>query len=703
MLWSLTSSPPGALPTPADVPKGEPVCLPKAFGADGDHRDHWFATTVEADGDLVLEGLAGVCEIWVAGARVLTTRNMFRSYRVRVPAQAAIHVCVRALAPLLKQRRARPRWKTALVAEQNLRFFRISLLGRMPGWSASPLILGPSRATLEVEAAVLHRSDVAPVPIPDPPRWWPHTHGNPALVPVADTLVGFRTVAWDTAAGRLTLLVNGTPVFARGACWTVEDPDAGPASAEALVLRAVQAGANMLRIGGTMAYASEALLNACDRHGVMIWQDFMFANMDYPFDDAAFIAEVRAEVREQVIRLAQHPCVVIWCGGSEVYQQAAMLGISGFAHPFYEIELPALIAELHPGAVYVPNTPSGGVLPFFTREGLTHYYGVGAYRRPLGDLAAANVRFSPEFLGFSNVPDGDDLPGNGVPHHPDWKAGVPRDSGAGWDFEDVRDHYLRELWQVDPVSLRSVDLPRYLALSRAVTGEVMQRAFAHWRAGDCGGGLVWFFRDLRPGAGWGILDHRGEPKPVWWALRRAWASTVVLLNDAGLDGVDVSVINEGPARELSLEIVLVARGQPAVTARVTVQGGYSGAVQALLPSFADLSHAYRFGPPRHEVVLARLWDGEILVSTDALFPGGHALPVLDGGLGAQAVVQGDRVRLTLRSQRFLQHVWVSAPGWEPDDNGFHLLGERVILLRGGGPFKAWVTALNLHGGVEVRG
>ncbi len=68
----------------------------------------------------------------------------------------------------------------------------------------------------------------------------------------------------------------------------------------------------------------------------------------------------------------------------------------------------------------------------------------------------------------------------------EWKRGVPRDSGAGWDFEDVRDHYLKLLYSVDPVALRYSDTARYWELSRMVSGELMAEVFGEWRRALCG-------------------------------------------------------------------------------------------------------------------------------------------------------------------------------------------------------------------------
>ena len=90
-------------------------------------------------------------------------------------------------------------------------------------------------------------------------------------------------------------------------------------------------------------------------------------------------------------------------------------------------------------------------------------------------LTAARERAAPgrrevhaECLAFANVPEAETFSRSWtalsrVTHHPRWKQRVPRDTGAGWDFEDVRDHYLQQLFGVDPVALRSFDMPRYLA------------------------------------------------------------------------------------------------------------------------------------------------------------------------------------------------------------------------------------------------
>ena len=304
--------------------------------------------------------------------------------------------------------------------------------------------------------------------------------------------VGFRTLESpaDVARAGIALEVNGVSVFARGAVWTPDllHPHAAPAELRVRLQAMRDAGMNMVRIPGIACYETDAFHDLCDELGILVWQDFMFANLDYPDRDPGFMDAVRAEAAAQLRGLGRHPSLAVLCGGSEVAQQAAMMGVDPLPAmaPLYLEALPEAIAQADIDVPYVPSTPWGGDQPFRPSRGVANYYGVGAYLRPLADARAAQVRFAAECLAFANVPDAEavaELTAAGGPavHHPAWKRGVPRDVGAGWDFEDVRDHYLALLYGVDPVTLRSSDPERYLDLSRQVSGEVMAEVMGEWR------------------------------------------------------------------------------------------------------------------------------------------------------------------------------------------------------------------------------
>lgn len=172
-------------------------------------------------------------------------------------------------------------------------------------------------------SAILKLSDIEP--------WWPHTHGAARLYEL--TLVsdgveyplgrtGFRRVDVDRGADGddFALIVNGERIFCRGAVWTTADIarlPGGRADYEPFLRLAAGAGMNMIRIGGTMAYETPDFFALCDELGLLVWQDFMFTNFDYPRNDKAFLGHVHAEVEEFLHGVQGSPSLAVLCGGSE--------------------------------------------------------------------------------------------------------------------------------------------------------------------------------------------------------------------------------------------------------------------------------------------------------------------------------------------------------------------------------------------------
>jgi beta-mannosidase len=564
-------------------------------------------------------------------------------------------------------------------------------------------------------------------------RWWPHTHGAAPLyalrllahhgrgtsqVDLGD--VGFRDITVDQRDGGFSLTINDVPVFCRGACWTPIDPvslSASPSATDEAVAQVMDCGMNMLRVAGPMVYESDDFLDACDRRGILIWQDFMFANMDYPDQDAGFLDAALVEVRQQLARWQGRPSLAVLCGNSEVEQQAAMWGASRdrWAPPLFHETLATLAGACCPDVPYWPSSAHGGAFPHDASAGTASYYGVGAYRRGLDDARRADVRFATECLAFANLPSERRSSRAALKvHHPAWKARTPRDLGAGWDFDDVRDHYLAQLFRVDPVALRSADHDRYLALGRVVTGEVMAAVFSEWRRARSRtrGGLVWFWRDLWEGAGWGLIGADGTPKPAWYYLRRALAPLAISLSDEGGNGVAVHVVNDTPERftgSVDLEVIRQGELRVAQGSRpITVEPHSAVQYNALdwFDGFWDLSYAYRFGPRSHDIVSSTLRsdrEGSSAVGRAFSFVGG--LPntrELEVGIAARVEAGDDRpCRLVVQTRRFAQSVAVAIEGYTTDDNYFHLApGEtRHLMLQRlatapGGPVRGTLQPLN---------
>lgn len=774
-----------------------------------DAEDWWFRCQFDAPDPnenctLGFDGLATLADAWLNGQQILASESMFVAHELdltgRLERHNWLYLRFRSLDKALAAKRPRPRWKAPMIENQQLRWFRTTVLGRTPGWSPSAAAVGPyksiwleSRSSLSVSKAHIRTSihdasgvvdlelelasaspaDIAAqltvsrgdqlittitrvesgqtrasahLVIPDVQRWWPHTHGEPALYSARLALqsqspsgerisreidlgqIGFRSARIDATDGGFRVIVNDVPIFCRGACWTPLDIVSLHASAgdyEQAIEQVRDAGMNMLRVGGTMVYEDEAFLDACDRHGILVWQELMFANMDFPQGDPKFDRAVEQELSQQLGRLISHPSVTLICGNSEVEQQAAMFGATRdrWTPPLFHEVVPALLRRLCPDMPYWPSSAHGGSFPHQPNVGTASYYGVGAYLRPLEDARRSDVKFASECLAFANIPEESTIARmpRGLAlrvHHPEWKARTPRDLGAGWDFEDVRDHYVKELFGIDVLALRYSDHDSYLRLGRIATAEVMAMTFAEWRRkrSVCGGGLVWFLRDLVPGAGWGILDSFGQPKAAYYALRRVLQPIAVFISDEGCNGLAIHVVNDtGSERKALLTVTLYRNGEPhgAQAQRELSIGAHDSveiAANELFAGFYDLAYAYRFGPKIHDVIAATLRDprGELL-SECAHFNRGELMRHGSKIDIAATLTHDERglPALQVSSTQFAQSVYIETPGAVPHDNYFHLLPGEPRTIRfpkaiAGQPIEGTVRALNSVSAAAIR-
>jgi beta-mannosidase len=806
--WEMATSNLGTQWIPAPVPGTVASALREAgqWSLDSaarafDSEEWWYrrrfdTPALASDERLVLglDGLATLAEVSLNGRSLCQSTNMFRAHELdisdRVEQSNELMIRFSPLQTFLGTRRARPRWRTPMVANQQLRWIRTTLLGRTPGWSPPAAPVGPwrpvwleRRRSLEVDdlriasalcgqrgvldltgkvvlpggsavksasltVARLGQHHSAPlrlmpetasirgkVEIPNVEPWWPHTHGEPALYEASlefvvaapngseDTVrmdlgrVGFRTVTLDRSGGDFALAVNGVRVFCRGAVWTPLDCVALNASAAEYVNaidQARAAGMNMLRVAGPLVYETDTFLDLCDSSGILLWQDFMFANMDYPAEDPDFAANVSHEAVQILSRLQARPSLSMLCGNSEGAQQAAMSGAGRehWAPALFEKTLAAQAHEYCPDVPYCPSSTHGGDFPFSSMQGVTSYYGVGAYLQPLVDARRSELKFASECLAFANVPESETLSADRGLHfnQPRWKERVPRDLGAGWDFDDVRDRYLERLFRLEVAPLRHSEQDRYLRLARATSGEAMSGAFAEWRRARsvCRGALIWFLRDLWPGAGWGVIDSTGLPKAPYYYLKRALGEVAVFVADEGSNGLMLHVANDGPRPlrgRLVLELFKSSEpvGRPLTrTVSVDARNVFELSAVQLFDGFVDLSYAYRFGPPSYDVMRASLVRDDSGESVEAFhFPLGLPNTQGDVGLSATARTSGNCVEVDIGARGFAQSIHIEAPGYVADDQYFHLAprSRRTVKLTprlhgSSEPFEGTVHALN---------
>jgi beta-mannosidase len=259
----------------------------------------------------------------------------------------------------------------------------------------------------------------------------------------------------------------------------------------------------------------------------------------------------------------------------------------------------------------------------------------------------------------------------------------------------------------------------------------MAEVFGEWRRGasTCAGGLVLWWRDVVPGAGWGLLDRDGRPKTAFHHLRRALAPIAVWMTDEGLGGIAVHVANDRPEPlSARLRLALYRDGEMAVggiTVPVELPGHGTAErnIETLLGRFVDVSWAYRFGPPAQDLVVASLetLDGDVpeQLSQAMRFPAGRPSSIeTASALGLEAELAGDvrgvgdsvmpdGVTVEIRARKLVYGVRLDAPGWVPEDDAFSIEPgyARRIRFRPtvvGTPFRGGrLTAINLAGAHEI--
>lgn len=170
--------------------------------------------------------------------------------------------------------------------------------------------------------------------------WWPVDYGTPRLYTMRLEVVkdgqllagwegrmGIRTLWLDRTpdiapdgTGEFVFRINGQRIFARGTNWKPLSPLASEAHRKTAQLRALEEAralhCNMIRIWGGGIYEDHAFFDYCDRNGIMVWQDFMFACEIPPTDDD-FCQLARQEAVQVVKKLRNHPSLAVWCGDNE--------------------------------------------------------------------------------------------------------------------------------------------------------------------------------------------------------------------------------------------------------------------------------------------------------------------------------------------------------------------------------------------------
>ncbi|MCS7059837.1 MAG: glycoside hydrolase family 2 protein [Anaerolineae bacterium] len=396
-----------------------------------------------------------------------------------------------------------------------------------------------------------------------PRLWWPNGLGAQHRYVVQVELRTQRERAVHTVkAGlrfidlidrdRFAFVVNDRNLFCKGANWIPADTLYARVTSEKydqLVREAQCANFNMLRVWGGGLYEPEAFYDACDRYGILVWHDFMFACAPYPDHLPWFVEEVRREADYQTKRLRNHACIALWSGSNEnnwAFDEW-WHGQTRSGAYLYNYLLPAIVRANCPEIPYWNGSPYGGETPNAPDVGDRHHW-FDCMMNP--DM---NKRITPEeydkctalFIseyGYIGAPVKETVMAylDGAPldrqspvwqHHNNTFEKNTVDAG-------IRKHYA------DP---ESISLDEYFLYSGLTQGLMYGYSLESFRArSNCYGGLFWMYADCWGEVGWTILDSYLRRKPAWYFVRRAFAPARLILRETTKGRVTITLVNDTP-------------------------------------------------------------------------------------------------------------------------------------------------------------
>lgn len=398
--------------------------------------------------------------------------------------------------------------------------------------------------------------------IQNPKRWWCNGLGEAKLYPFIINIskknkiiddkklnIGLRTIELvqekDGIGKSFYFKLNGKPFFMKGANYIPPDsflPRVSDSTYNAILKNAVDANMNMIRVWGGGVYADDAFYDACDKNGILVWQDFMFACAMYP-SDKKFLENVKQEVIDNVNRLQNHPSIALWCGNNEndegwhnwgwqkqyKYSKADSTAIwKGYEKLFHEIIPKSLDGLLSKEKnIYWPSSPSiGWGRKESLLQGDSHYWGVWwgmesfeIYKKKVG-------RFMSEY-GFQ-----------GMPNIKTFKK-ITSESELNLSSESVKSHQKHNTGYrtIQTYMERDYIVPTkfedYIYVSQLLQAEGMKTAIeAHRRAKPyCMGTLFWQLNDCWPVTSWSSVDYFGNWKAFHYQAKRSFENVLISVNE----------------------------------------------------------------------------------------------------------------------------------------------------------------------------
>ncbi len=434
--------------------------------------------------------------------------------------------------------------------------------------SARCLITAPDGETFEAEL----RNGEAEIRIERPKKWWVRGLGDQplyrcrvelrqdgALLDAAERRIGLRTLTVsqekDEWGKEFCFINNGVKVFAMGADYIPEDqivPRVTQERSRALLESCKAANYNFIRVWGGGWYPDETFFDWCDENGLIVWEDFMFACSAYLLTPE-FEQTVRAEIRDNIIRLRNHPSLGLWCGNNEI--EAAWEDWHLPDDPqakedylkLFEGIIPSLVAALDPETFYWPSSPSSGggfQGSSSNAAGDMHYWAVWHGFQPIEAFRKFYYRFCSEY-GFESLPDMKTIRSFARDKDLELNSHVMTAHQKCSQGNEKVMYYLAQMVNLP------WDFERLVYCSQLVQADCIRSNVEHMRRarGRCMGSAYWQVNDSNPVISWSSIDYFGRWKGLHYAAKKFYAPLLLSCDDADPAHPVLHVTNDTLNRE----------------------------------------------------------------------------------------------------------------------------------------------------------
>jgi len=400
-----------------------------------------------------------------------------------------------------------------------------------------------------------------PFEISNPKRWWSNGLGEAYLYTIQAKInsgqnsdfmahnFGLRTLKLiqnpDSTGHSFYFELNGVPVFAKGANHIPNDVFLDKVTNDVYdweVETAVKSNMNMLRVWGGGIYENDYFYELCDRKGILVWQDFMFACSMYP-GNSEFLQSVKQEAEYQVKRLRNHPSIALWCGNNEIdmawknfsteikgsraqYTSEQRTQLWTAYEDIFKKILPEMVHSFDPKTPYWHSSPASILekehADNTNPNGDVHYWGVWWGKEPFEKYNDNIGRFMSEY-GFQSFPELETVRKYALPEDYDIESEVmrhhQRSSIGNVTIKNYMDRYYR-----NPKSFED-----FLYVGQVLQAYGVRYAIeAHRRAMPNNmGSLMWQINDCWPVASWSSCDYYKRWKALQYELKRLFEPVII--------------------------------------------------------------------------------------------------------------------------------------------------------------------------------